>query len=157
MQNYSSHAKLIACIALCLGIGWLGGLFTEASVSTWYPTLNKPSTTPPNWLFPIVWSILYTLMGVSLWLVIEAPTPNKTAAYGVFALQLFLNFIWSVIFFFYQSPFFGMIDICILWLTILAMFIIFWQHSKLAAVLLIPYWLWVGYAFYLNTYIAMNN
>jgi tryptophan-rich sensory protein len=150
-------SKLLVCILVCLGVGMLGGLFTEHSVATWYPTLNKPSWTPPNWTFPIVWTLLYTLMGVSLWLVLNAATVGKTPAYIAFYLQLLFNFAWSILFFYLQNPYLALIDITLLWLAIIGTFILFWQHSRLAALLLVPYFLWVSYAFSLNWFIAINN
>lgn len=153
----SSWGKLAISIFCCLAIGWLGGLATESSVNTWYPTLNKPLETPPKFVFPIVWTFLYILMGISFWLVWMAPSKDKYAAFLIFALQLILNFLWSWMFFYLRSPILGLIDVSALWMAIFATIVIFWRHSKWAAYLLIPYLLWVSYAACLNAFIWLNN
>jgi len=148
---------LALCLALCLGIGILEGVATHTSVHTWYTTLIKPSTTPPAWVFPIVWSILYTLMAISLWLVWLSPPDDKTYAYTLFFVQLFLNFLWSWLFFYFRSPQLALIDISFLWVFIIATMMSFYRHSPLAAGLLVPYFLWVSYAIHLNFLIWLKN
>lgn len=157
MNTNNPFLALIACVVLCLGLGWLSGLVTEYSVATWYPTLVKPTWNPPNWVFPIAWTILYTMMGVALWFVWKDDAQNKTAAYTAFGIQLFLNFIWSFLFFYLQSPLLGFIDIVLLWVAIIATIAAFSKHSKIAAYLLIPYLLWVSYAMSLNWFIFIKN
>lgn len=156
MDN-SRWLKLLLCVTLCIGIGWLGGIITEQSVKTWYPTLIKPSWNPPNWVFPIVWTILYTMMGISLWLIIETHSYYKTPAYIAFGIQLFLNFIWSWLFFYLHSPLQAFLDIILLWVAIVVTIRLFWQHSHLAAYLLVPYLFWVTYAISLNLFILIHN
>ncbi|MDP1835299.1 MAG: TspO/MBR family protein [Chlamydiales bacterium] len=149
--------SLALCLIVCVGGGWVTGLVTEDSVTTWYPTLVKPSWTPPNYLFPIAWTILYTLMAIALWKVIIAPTRNKQTAYSLFGLQLVLNFIWSFLFFYLESPGLGLIDIILMWIAIVATMAAFWRHSQVATYLLLPYLAWVSYAFSLNLFIWMHN
>lgn len=153
----SKWNKLLLCVLLCLGGGWLNGLPTEYSVATWYPTLVKPSWTPPNFAFPIAWTILYLLMAVSLWLVWTSPTADKKAAYTAFAIQLFLNFIWSWLFFYLENPILGLMDCTALWIAIVITIACFWRHSRLAGSLLIPYLVWVSYAWCLNLFIWTHN
>lgn len=153
----SKFVKLFPCILLCLLVGWTGGFISHTSINTWYPTLVKPSWTPPNYVFPIVWTILYVLMGVSLWLVWISETRFKIVAYILFAIQLGLNFAWSWIFFYQRSPMLALIDIILLWVAIAGTYLVFRKHSELAAFLLLPYLLWVSYAISLNLYIWLYN
>ncbi len=157
MQPYKKLVSLFLCVFLCVGIGWIGGLFTESSIATWYPTLIKAPWTPPNWTFPVVWTILYFMMGVSLWLVLMAPSHDKIRALNIFGIQLFLNFIWSWLFFYMENPFLGLVDIMLLWIVIVATIKVFSTHSRLAAYLLVPYLIWVTYAFTLNLFIWIYN
>ncbi len=149
--------KLFPCVLLCLFVGWMGGIITEDSVKTWYPALHKPSWTPPNWVFPIVWTFLYTLMGVSLWLVWITPAREKWPAYLFFAVQMALNFAWSWIFFYEKSPFFALVELTILWLCVAGMIYHFRKINPLAGYLQLPYLLWLTYAFSLNAYIWWYN
>lgn len=162
MQGYNytepnRFVKLFPCILLCLLVGWIGGFISHTSITTWYPALIKPSWTPPNWVFPIVWTILYIMMGVSLWLVWISDTQNKLLAYILFGIQLGLNFLWSWIFFYQQHPLFALVDILLLWVAIGGTYLAFRKHSGLAAFLLIPYLLWVTYAISLNFFIWLYN
>ena len=144
---------LIACIALCMLVGFAGSVFTPAPGSEWYYSLlNKPSWNPPSWLFPPVWTVLFILMGVSLSMVVREgiDKPIVTAALIVFAVQLFLNFGWSAMFFGLQSPFWGYLEIAALWISIVLTIVLFGAVSKTAAFLLIPYLLWVSFASYLT-------
>lgn len=140
--------RLIGCIALCEAAGIIAAALTAQSVRTWYPTIVKPSFTPPNWLFGPAWTILYALMGIALYLVwqkSEQGVAVRTAVI-VFFLQLGLNALWSFIFFGMQSPFWAFVEIVLLWLCILATIILFWKISTAASLLLVPYILWVTYA-----------
>ncbi len=145
-------AKLILCIIICQAAGVVGSIFTSSSVSSWYPTLIKPSFTPPGWVIGLVWTILFTLMGISLFLVwregLDRPDV-KTAIY-VFAAQLVVNVMWSGAFFGLQSPLAGLAVIAVLWVLILLTIIKFWPISRASALLLVPYILWVSFAAFLN-------
>jgi len=101
--------------------------------------------------------MLYTLMGVALWLVITSQTSYRGSAYLFFALQFFLNFIWSFLFFGLENPLFALIDILLLWVAIVLTISHFQPHSRMAAWLLVPYLIWVTYAVSLNVYIWLNN
>ena len=144
---------LIACIALCLLVGFAGSVFTPAPGSDWYySVLNKPSWNPPSWLFAPVWTVIFILMGISLSMVLKegADKPAVAAALIVFGVNLFLNFGWSAMFFGLQSPFWGYLEIIALWLSIILATVLFGAVSKTAAYLLIPYLLWVSFASYLT-------
>ncbi len=142
---------------LCLGGGWLTGWLTQAGVKDWYPHLIKPYGTPPNIVFPVVWTILYFLMAISLTLLWRSRTNRKKLAFSFFGLQLFLNFIWSWLFFYLQKPFLALVDITALWICILMTVVFFWRHTPYGSGLLIPYLIWVAYAFYLNIFIWILN
>ena len=118
--------------------------------------LNKPPASPPGWLFPIVWTILYVLMGLASYLVLISAKPNKTAL-AAYAIQLIFNFFWSIIFFRLQLCFLAFIWLVLLWFLILKTFTLFSEISKSAGYLLIPYLLWVTFAGYLNFTICLLN
>lgn len=144
-------------LALCVGGGWLTGYVTQHSVKEWYPQLIKPYGTPPDIVFPVVWTILYVLMALALTIVWAGKSPSKTKALIFFFVQLFLNFTWSWLFFYQQSPGYALFDIALLLLFIGLTVHAFWQQSRLAGYLLLPYLAWVSYAAYLNFSIWMLN
>ncbi len=151
--------KLIISIAICQLAGVIGTIFTIDSITTWYFDLSKPSLRPPNWLFAPVWITLYTLMGISLFLVWKKGLNiqrNKNA-FILFIIQLVFNSLWSIVFFGMHQLFLSVIVIIILWLLIFACIFSFKPISKTASYLLIPYLLWVSFASYLNISIYILN
>ena len=156
-QFLGKWVKLLICLGVVLFIGTFEGIATRHSVSDWYSTLIKPSGTPPNWVFPVVWTILYVLIALAWWLVWIAPTSDKHLAYTAFAFQLFLNFLWSWLFFYYERPLLGLIDIIALLAAIIVTIVAFKKHSALAAILLVPYLIWVTYAARLNFLVWLYN
>ncbi len=149
---------LLICIAIPLVSGSLSGLAIADHISSWYSTLNKPSFNPPNYLFGPVWSVLYILMGIGLYLILQTPkSAMRTKSIILFAVQLILNLSWSFIFFNAQSPFAALIIIGILWIAILMMMIYFHTLSPIASYLQIPYLLWVSFASVLNAAIWLLN
>ncbi len=139
-------------VIICLMVGFLSGFATQSSVDDWYVTLNKPIFNPPNWIFGPVWTILYILMGIAAGLVWSKGWHHswvKTALYH-FGFQLIFNALWSVVFFGFRQPFWAMLVILILLALILLTMKSFHVASKTAAYLLIPYFLWVGFATLLN-------
>ena len=151
-NELSSSWKLFLCILLCGGIGITSGLLASANNNIWFDQLIKPSWNPPGYLFAPVWTTLYFLMGISLWLIWKnkAPEINKRYQYFMFGFQLFLNFCWSIIFFKFHSSFFALVDIVVLLIAILFTIISFSRYSKTASWLLVPYIAWVSFATYLN-------
>ncbi len=152
--------KLLISIIICQLAGGIGSIFTSKSVSTWYLTINKPSFTPPNWLFAPVWIGLFLLMGISLFLVwshLAVALQERRRALTIFFIQLFFNILWSVMFFGLKSPLLGFIVIIVLWILILLTIIKFFKISKPAGWLLIPYILWVSFATILNLAILILN
>ncbi|MFH1256105.1 MAG: TspO/MBR family protein [Candidatus Diapherotrites archaeon] len=158
-MNRANFLKLIACIALCELAGVIGSVFTFPSIASWYAALNKPFFSPPNFVFGPVWTALYFLMGVALYLVWVKATDAKLKqpAYTVFALQLFLNVLWSVVFFGLHSLSGGFAVIILLWLSIAATIYFFSKISKKAAWLLSPYLAWVTVASALNYAVMALN
>jgi benzodiazapine receptor len=145
-------------LIVCLAIGSLGALSTGSSIRQWYPTLQKPSWTPPSGLFGPVWTILYFMMAIAVWIVWRKQGWNDGAgALSLFAFQLVLNAAWSPLFFGLKSPLAGLLDIVPLWAAILATLISFWKISAAAGALLLPYWLWVSFATALNFAIWKMN
>ena len=149
--------KLLAALAICYGVAAVGSLSTLPEIPTWYAELAKPAFTPPNWLFGPVWTLLYTLMAVALYLVWRTDQPQRESALGVFALQLGLNLAWSVAFFGLHWPELALVIIVLLGLAIGATMRVFWRISRPATYLLVPYLLWVGFAGALNAAIAALN
>lgn len=147
--------RLIIAIVVCEVVGIGGAFFTSPAVSsTWYASLEKPFLQPPSWIFSPVWIMLYALMGISLFLVWKSDpsvAPKERRRGGIlFFSQLFLNAIWSIIFFGLQSPGWAFVNITLLWLAIVWTIAVFYKISKPAAFLLLPYILWVSFAGYLN-------
>jgi benzodiazapine receptor len=155
----SDTLKLVVSILLCQLAGVIGGLFTASSVNLWYATLTKPSFNPPNWIFSPVWITLYALMGVALFLVWRQglQTDSVKSALIVFGLQLALNTLWSLLFFGLKMPFLALIEIVVLWSLILITLLKFKKISRLAGLLLIPYFLWVSFAAVLNFFLWYLN
>ena len=150
--------SLVIFILLCLVLEIVGNLLTKETVSTWYPTLAKPSWTPPDWIFGPVWSILYLMIAVAGWLIYRAEYSHKrTIALMLYGGQLALNFIWSFLFFSLRSPALGLIDIVLLCILISLTIIKAWPVRPLASLLLIPYLAWVLYATSLNVGIWLLN
>lgn len=155
-KNLKTYAVFIL-IALLTGA--LSALLTRGSMNI-YTEINKPPLAPPGYLFPIVWGVLYVLMGISSAMVYikskELPSGQKTGL-GVYFLQLAVNFLWSIIFFSLRAFLFSFIWIILLWILIIIMIIRFYKVSPVAAVLQIPYLLWVTFAAYLNLAIYLIN
>ncbi len=146
---------LMPWLALCFGVAWFGAQFSPGD---WYGQLAKPPWTPPSWVFPPVWTILYVMMSVAAWLVwsqkgfTEAPL-----ALALFMLQLLLNGLWSWFFFGMQNISLGLVDIVLLWFVLVATLVAFWRQRPIAGWLLVPYLVWVSYAASLNIAIWLMN
>ena len=150
--------KLIICIIIPLAVGAISGYATVSGISTWYATLNKPSFNPPNYLFGPVWTTLYVLMGISLYMAVRATANNdRKRAIALFAVQLALNFTWSFLFFTFHQTGLALINIGLLWLSIAGMIWAFYKANRTAALLQIPYIMWVTFASVLNAAIWVLN
>jgi translocator protein len=151
-MRVNTFFKIIISMALCLLVGIISGVITSNFDAQWYKQLRVPSWNPPSYLFAPVWSILYLLMGISLaiiWLK-DLPFVTKKTTYILFGFQLIFNFLWSILFFKYHQIAIAFVDILLLLNTILILLFFVFRISKIAAWLLVPYLLWVGFATYLN-------
>jgi translocator protein len=154
----SSTILLIACIALSEAAGVIGSVWTRKGLG-WYDGLRKPSFTPPGYLIGIIWTSLFALMGISLFLVIDQSVNGQDVLvpFLLFAVQLILNITWNYFFFARRSPLLGLVEITLLWASIAATIVAFWGVSVIAALLLIPYIAWVSIAAALNASIWSQN
>jgi benzodiazapine receptor len=151
--------RLAASIVPCLLAGFVGSIFTTPRIPGWYAGLAKPFFTPPNWLFGPAWTMLYVLMGISLFLVWNAGAGGRRVRVAVvaFIAQLVCNVLWSFAFFGRQSPLAGLVVIVLLWVLIVWTIIAFSKVSMASALLLLPYLLWVSFAAVLNASIWRLN
>ncbi|MBX3550786.1 MAG: tryptophan-rich sensory protein [Xanthobacteraceae bacterium] len=157
-MSVKSLLRLAACLALCFCVAGLGAIATTLKIATWYAALQKPSFTPPNSIFPIVWNVLYALMAFSLWRLWEAPRGEmRHRAITLFLLQLAVNLAWSWIFFGAESTRGGLSTILALDVLVAMTILAAWKVDRFAASLLLPYLLWIGYATALNAGIASLN
>lgn len=155
----SQIVKIVVCIILCMVLGFASGLSSGSSIQNWYSTLNKPFFNPPNWIFGPVWTVLYIMMGISvgrIWHKLSNSAQSKTPII-LFIIQFFLNLLWTFLFFVFQSPLLGLIDIVLLLFLLVLTIISFKKIDKLSAYLLIPYLLWVSFATLLNASILYLN
>lgn len=153
-----NYKLLIFCITIPLAVGSLSGFISARAMDS-FSQLNQPPLSPPGFLFPIVWTILYILMGIASYLVLtsgQSKTKIKDAMI-TYGLQLFFNFFWSIIFFNLEWYMFAFVWLVVLWVLIFNTIISFYEISKTAAYLLIPYLLWVTFAGYLNLGIYLLN
>jgi len=138
-------------IILCLLVGAIASIFNASAIPGWYDSIRKPSWTPPNQVFPLVWTFLYVCIGVAGWLVWTRPAGSgRSAALQLWGLQLLLNFIWTPLFFGLKLPGWAAVDILALWTAIVAFILVARRVSPWASYLLVPYWAWVSYASSLN-------
>lgn len=146
-------------IGITLVVGTLSSFLTRNDMSYYTELVNKPMLTPPAWIFPVVWTILYVLMGIGLGCVLESDgsQADKQAATRIYAVQLFFNFVWSIAFFTFRVYLFSFVWLLVLWALIIWMIFIFARSDRLAARLQIPYFLWVTFAAYLNLMIYLLN
>jgi tryptophan-rich sensory protein len=181
-MNYTKLFKLLFSIIICELAGAIGSVFTISQVKTWYLGLVKPEFNPPSWIFGPVWTTLFVLMGISLylvwnnkWRVKNEINFKKTKVWNkysqkfmsgswqklniilIFAVQLALNVLWSVIFFTLHNPGVAFFELIMLWFAIIYTIVNFWRVSKASAWLLLPYLLWVSFAGILNCFIWILN
>jgi tryptophan-rich sensory protein len=144
--------KLLLSIVICQAAGIIGSFFTTPNIPTWYKALNKPPFAPPNWVFAPVWTILFLLMGIALYLVWKQgwSAPGVRMAMIIFFIHLVVNILWSAVFFGLRAPLAGFFVIVALWFLIILTIIYFSNISKTAGILLIPYIVWVSFASVLN-------
>lgn len=148
---------VIVPVIICFLIGFTASYFQKDAIETWYPYLDKPDLTPPNIVFPIAWSIIYLCMGISIGLILISNALKKKELTSLFIIQLLLNFAWSILFFYFQNPLLGLIDILLLDLCVTVYAIRSYPVKKVSSILFLPYIIWIYFATYLNGYIFINN
>lgn len=141
-------------IVVCLVVGFMAAPIQQQAIQEWYPTLTKSVLTPPNIVFPIVWTILYILMGLSLGRLLEI---GRTDYLWLWVVQLILNFMWSIGFFYFHNTIIGFVDIIILIVLAVWYMVAVRRISRTAAWLFLPYAVWLLFAAYLNSYIVIAN
>ena len=156
MSKFKRYLPLVVSIAIAWGAAGLSYLLTGRSNMEGYAALNQPPLAPPGWLFPVVWSVLYTSMGLSAWTVWKVPGSSR-GALGAYALQLALNVLWTPVFFRLEQYWLAFGILIFLWITIVNMMLQFRKVRPIAALLQVPYLLWVTFAGYLNFMIAWRN
>ena len=149
---------LILCLVIPLAVGGIAALLTGSGMDA-FETLNQPPLSPPGWLFPVVWTILYILMGIASYLVLTSGKSQESIrrALVLYGIQLALNFLWPVFFFSLSAYLYAFIWLLALWLLILATTVSFYRISDIAGYLMIPYLIWVTFAGYLNLGIFLLN
>jgi len=154
-----SALVLLGFLLIVFGVAGAGAWITQGGLSDWYVNLEKPALTPPNIVFPIVWNILYLLMALAAWLVWRSAGSFRAAAAPlvIFFVQLGLNFSWSALFFGLENPGAALFEIIVLLFTILLTLVLFWRISRPAGLMILPYFLWVAFATYLNAAIWLLN
>ena len=149
--------NIIIPILVCFLVGLSASYFQADAIKNWYPTLIKPTVTPPNIVFPIAWSIIYVCMGLSIGLLINSTIERRRFFIKAFIFQLFFNFTWSISFFYIQNPLIGFINILLLDIFVINYTLKSYQVNKASSILFIPYVIWLLFATYLNGYILMYN
>lgn len=150
MPKVKNPLKLVLFVSICLGVGILGSVFTTPAIPSWYSILTKPNFSPPNFLFGPVWTTLYILMGIAVYLVSQSQGKKIGQVLGLFWFHLVVNLAWSYLFFGLKNPFLGFVWIIFLWFLIVAVIQKFYKLNRQAAYLLLPYLTWVSFATVLN-------
>jgi benzodiazapine receptor len=156
-MRLSKLITFIVCMIIPVMVGGIAGIVTTES-NGWYTRLSKPFFNPPDFIFGPIWTVLYLLMGISLYLIWQAPkNRRRKRALYVFSIQLILNFAWSFIFFYYHQILLALLGIALLWISIVVMIMVFYRINKAAADLQVPYLIWVSFAAVLNAAIWLLN
>lgn len=156
LNSMKKVLQLVFAVLIAQSAGIIGSFATISAIPTWYAELIKPAFAPPNWVFGPAWILLYTLIGVSLFLVWQSKKEKKTAL-TIFFFHLGLNALWSIIFFGLHNPFFAFFEILLLIGTLLLLMRLFWKISRASVYLLIPYLFWISFATILNFAIWQLN
>ena len=148
--------RLVISLLIPLATGGIAGLITGRAAGQ-YGELVKPPLSPPSWVFPVVWTVLYILMGVAFYLVWQSDMPAKKTAMRLYFIQLFMNFVWPILFFNFEAYGFSFIWLLVLWIMILLTTISFFAADKRAGLLMLPYLIWTAFAGYLNLGVYILN
>ena len=149
----------LLAIGICLGIAYVGSLYMTPAIPAWFDILQKPDFTPPSWIFGPVWTVLYVLMGFSLYMIFQTGIKKKDVSLGLilFVAQLVFSFAWVYLFFGLHSTFYGLITCIALWFLVLCTVVQVSRFSVPGAAILIPYFLWVTVTLVLNFLILTMN
>ncbi len=147
---------LLLNLAIPLATGGLAGLITKNGMQD-YNSIIKPSLSPPDWIFPIVWTILYTLMGISTYLIYNKDNNINKKSFIIYAIQLAINFIWPIFFFSFDAYLFAFIILIVLIILVAVMIYLFYKENITAAKLQVPYLIWLLFAAYLNISVFLLN
>jgi translocator protein len=158
-QVKNNYTTLTIFVLGTVVLGSFGSIFTVPAIPEWYRLLDKPSFSPPNWVFGPVWTILFILMGIAVYFIYRHGIRSIQIrdAVLVYGVQFFFNLLWSYLFFGLRSPALGLSGILVLWVSIAATMKLFYKIEKVSAYLLIPYFLWVSFATLLNAAIYILN
>lgn len=148
---------ILSPVLLCFFVGSTASVLQQEAIKTWYPFLNKSELTPPAFVFPIAWSIIYLCIGISIGLVYISDSQKRKELIKLFCIQLFFNFAWSFLFFYLKNPLLGFIDILILDIFVTIYVVKSYSENKVSSILFWPYMIWIYFATYLNGYILLNN
>lgn len=157
MKVMKKSITIFTSIVACLLTGFIASFLQNDSITSWYPLLEHSPLTPPTVFFPIVWSILYILMGISIGLILNSKHSKKVVILIIFAIQLTLNFLWSFVFFYMQNPLGGFINILLLDMFVIIYVLKGYSINKASAWLCVPYLIWLALATHLNWYIWQFN
>lgn len=158
--SYIDYFILLAFIAVPLIVGFTASLSTIPAIQGWYQTINKPSFNPPNWIFGPVWTFLYVLMGIGSWMIWLKRNKLRNqvpTALIIYFITLVLNFLWSILFFKFENPTLAVVNIALLWASIVWLITKWKPINRTAAYIQIPYLLWVSFATILNAAIVYLN
>lgn len=156
MIKLKKYKYIILNIAISLSVGILSALLTNNSMHL-YQTINRPKLAPPGYIFPIVWTILYVLMGLSSYLIHRSDSQKKETALIIYYFQLFINFLWPIVFFNYQNFLLALVILIVLNILVIILIKLSYQIRALSAYLLLPYLGWILFALYLNFWIFVRN
>lgn len=157
MTTVKKTLKYIIPVILGFIIGFISHQFQVDSIQNWYPYLNKPGITPPNWVFPMVWGFIYTISGISMGLILNTLSDSDYELTFIWGTQLLLNFTWSIFFFYFRYPLIGIINILLLDVVVIWYIFKSYRVKKAASILFYFYIIWLIFATYLNFYIMLNN
>ena len=158
MQMNKKWKKIVIWVVISEVIGALSGFLTREATMMYNMTVEKPPLSPPQWVFPVVWTVLFALMGIGAGLVAaEPPSPERSRGLNRMVTQLILNFFWPLLFFNLQAYGFALVWLLVLWIVVLLMILQFRKTVPLAAWLQIPYLLWLSFAVYLNAGVWLLN
>lgn len=149
--------KLIVAVVIPLAVGGISSLIVNSGFKSYAEEAVKPPLSPPQWIFPIVWTLLYILMGISSYLVYQKDKTSSKQPIAVYVIQLALNFMWPVFFFSLKAYLFSFIWLILLWAFVLAMTVMFYRTDKIAGLIQLPYLIWLTFAAYLNLGVYFLN